>query len=137
MSKLTEVYFNAYRSGGGGSPQYHIPSHEKAIRAVAEAAVAEHEAAIAAASAARAEPVDDPCQGCKKGSVCRTPKCGRLSLPHDHPFRSAPPAPPAAPVVPECNVCEPQGIIDDEGNGPWDCYACGKKVESLSNRCHS
>lgn len=31
----------------------------------------------------------DPCPGCKRGGVCRTPKCGRLNLPTDHPYRSA------------------------------------------------
>ena len=30
---------------------------------------------------------EDPCPGCRKGGVCRTPKCGRLKLPADHPFR--------------------------------------------------
>lgn len=35
---------------------------------------------------------DDPCPGCRKGGVCRTPKCGRLRLPLDHPFRSQQPA---------------------------------------------
>lgn len=30
---------------------------------------------------------DDPCLGCHKGRVCRTPKCGRLALPENHPYR--------------------------------------------------
>lgn len=30
---------------------------------------------------------DDPCPGCQKGGVCRTPKCGRLDLPENHPYR--------------------------------------------------
>lgn len=30
----------------------------------------------------------DPCPGCKKGAVCRTPNCGRLKLPPDHPLRN-------------------------------------------------
>lgn len=30
----------------------------------------------------------DPCPGCKVGGVCRTPKCGRLKLPVDHPLRT-------------------------------------------------
>ena len=34
------------------------------------------------------ESQDDPCPGCKKGGVCRTPKCGRLKLPADHPLRN-------------------------------------------------
>jgi hypothetical protein len=34
------------------------------------------------------ESQDDPCPGCKKGGVCRTPKCGRLKLPVDHPLRN-------------------------------------------------
>lgn len=34
----------------------------------------------------------DPCPGCLKGRVCRTPKCGRLKLPADHPLRSEQPA---------------------------------------------
>ena len=34
----------------------------------------------------------DPCIGCLVGTVCRTPKCGRLKLPVDHPFRNAQPA---------------------------------------------
>jgi len=29
----------------------------------------------------------DPCPGCPKGHVCRTPNCGRLALPVKHPFR--------------------------------------------------
>lgn len=31
----------------------------------------------------------DPCPGCRKGGVCRTPSCGRLKLPVDHPYRNA------------------------------------------------
>ena len=31
---------------------------------------------------------DDPCPGCIVGTVCRTPNCGRLKLPVDHPFRN-------------------------------------------------
>lgn len=34
----------------------------------------------------------DPCPGCIRGGVCRTPKCGRLALPLDHPFRNLQPA---------------------------------------------
>jgi hypothetical protein len=30
---------------------------------------------------------DDPCPGCLKGGVCRTPNCGRLKLPKNHPYR--------------------------------------------------
>ena len=33
---------------------------------------------------------EDPCPGCRKGGVCRTPSCGRLKLPADHPYRTAP-----------------------------------------------
>jgi hypothetical protein len=32
--------------------------------------------------------IKDPCPGCKVGRVCRTPKCGRLALPTDHPLRT-------------------------------------------------
>jgi len=32
--------------------------------------------------------IDDPCPQCQRGFVCRTPKCGRLQLPVDHPYRS-------------------------------------------------
>lgn len=32
---------------------------------------------------------EDPCPGCKPGYVCRTPSCGRLKLPPDHPLRTA------------------------------------------------
>src|SRR5574343_352129 len=35
---------------------------------------------------------EDPCPGCYKGGVCRTPKCGRLKLPADHPYRTEQPA---------------------------------------------
>lgn len=31
---------------------------------------------------------DDPCPGCEKGHVCRTPKCGRLKLSLNHPYRT-------------------------------------------------
>lgn len=30
----------------------------------------------------------DPCPQCRKGGVCRTPKCGRLQLPAEHPYRN-------------------------------------------------
>lgn len=30
----------------------------------------------------------DPCPSCTKGSVCRTPACGRLKLGTNHPFRT-------------------------------------------------
>ncbi len=56
---------------------------------------------------------DDPCPCCEVGGVCRTPECGRLKLPVDHPLRTGvkhmsdqsphafeigPPAPVADPV---------------------------------------
>lgn len=31
---------------------------------------------------------EDPCPGCNPGGVCRTPSCGRLKLPLDHPLRT-------------------------------------------------
>lgn len=31
---------------------------------------------------------EDPCCGCLPGHVCRTPHCGRLKLPLDHPLRT-------------------------------------------------
>ena len=31
---------------------------------------------------------NDPCRTCKPGHVCRTPACGRLKLPLDHPLRT-------------------------------------------------
>jgi hypothetical protein len=36
----------------------------------------------------------DPCPGCRKGGVCRTPSCGRLKLAPDNPYRTG-----AAPAV--------------------------------------
>lgn len=50
----------------------------------------------------------DPCPGCKKGGVCRTPKCGRLKLPEDHPLRSEKPERPEQEPVAWANE-----IIDD------------------------
>lgn len=41
-------------------------------------------------AAPKPEQQADPCPGCRMGGVCRTPSCGRLKLPVDHPFRSAP-----------------------------------------------
>lgn len=29
-----------------------------------------------------------------------------------------------------CNQCEPQGVFDIDGSGPFDCYNCGKKAAS-------
>ena len=34
----------------------------------------------------------------------------------------------AQPVV-ACKVCDPNGLFDTDGNGPYDCYACGKKAQ--------
>ena len=34
------------------------------------------------------EKTSDPCPGCTPGHVCRTPACGRLKLPLDHPLRN-------------------------------------------------
>ena len=48
---------------------------------------------------------DDPCPGCHKGVVCRTPKCGRLKLPVDHPYRSEQPAQQEPVVFYRCNGC--------------------------------
>jgi hypothetical protein len=31
-------------------------------------------------------------------------------------------------TIKRCNTCEPNGVFDTEGNGPYDCYACGKKA---------
>lgn len=31
---------------------------------------------------------EDPCPACAPGHVCRTPSCGRLKLPLDHPLRT-------------------------------------------------
>lgn len=30
----------------------------------------------------------DPCPQCIRGATCRTPSCGRLKLPLDHPYRN-------------------------------------------------
>ena len=56
----------------------------------------------------------DPCPGCRKGGVCRTPKCGRLKLPADHPLRSEQPA-------------------QDEGQSCYcpNCEALSKQVTAL------
>ena len=43
---------------------------------------------LAALKAQQAQHEPDPCPGCNKGYVCRTPKCGRLKLPIDHPART-------------------------------------------------
>lgn len=32
---------------------------------------------------------EDPCPGCSAPGVCRTPACGRLKLPLDHPLRNS------------------------------------------------
>jgi hypothetical protein len=50
----------------------------------------EHMAEIKRLKAAQPSPVQepDPCPGCNKGLVCRTPKCGRLNLPIGHPART-------------------------------------------------
>jgi hypothetical protein len=45
-------------------------------------------AAIEALSAPPQDEERDPCPGCQVGAVCRTPACGRLKLPLDHPYRS-------------------------------------------------
>lgn len=45
---------------------------------------------------------DDPCPGCRKGGVCRTPKCGRLKLPVDHPYRTEKPAQQECPCKDKC-----------------------------------
>jgi len=34
------------------------------------------------------EQITDPCPGCTPGHVCRTPACGRLQLPQNHPLRN-------------------------------------------------
>jgi hypothetical protein len=56
--------------------------------------------AITAIKQAQTQPVQepDPCPGCRKGVVCKTPSCERLKLPADHPYRTTPPAQPAQPV---------------------------------------
>ena len=58
-----------------------------------EAAVIANPAITALREALAEQPAQvDPCPGCLKGRVCRTPKCGRLKLPADHPLRSEQPA---------------------------------------------
>jgi hypothetical protein len=54
------------------------------------------EETITAIKQALAAPVQgpDPCPGCRKGVVCKTPSCERLKLPADHPYRTTPPAAP-------------------------------------------
>jgi hypothetical protein len=49
----------------------------------------------AAAAAQPAAREIDPCPGCRKGGVCKTPECGRLKLPREHPYRTGLPAQPA------------------------------------------
>ncbi|PXV54186.1 hypothetical protein SAMN04487785_11435 [Dyella jiangningensis] len=34
----------------------------------------------------------------------------------------------------ECKSCEKDGVYDTAGNGPYDCYACGKKAEPSTPR---
>lgn len=50
---------------------------------------------------------DDPCPGCRKGRVCRTPKCGRLKLPSDHPCRAE------QPQQEKCPKCKGLGYYDE------------------------
>lgn len=49
------------------------------LEPIGDEAIAELRALLAAAPAAPQQ--DDPCPGCPKGSVYRTPKCGRLAAP--------------------------------------------------------
>lgn len=45
------------------------------------------------------------------------------------PLYTTPPAPvQAAPQEGECASCETEGVFATDGSGPFDCYACGKKV---------
>ena len=71
--------------------------------------------------------LDDPCPGCRKGGVCRTPKCGRLKLPVDHPLRNQEPV--GSLIL---------GGIVDTSSGPeyeeWDVEWNNKAVEALQER---
>jgi hypothetical protein len=63
------------------------------------------EALLSAAPEAPAQQ-EDPCPGCIRGGVCKTPECGRLKLPVDHPLRTG-----EAPA--QAEVLRPNGE-------PWD-----------------
>jgi hypothetical protein len=51
--------------------------------------------AVLAATPPTAVQEIDPCHGCQKGGVCKTPECGRLELPREHLYRTGLPAQPA------------------------------------------
>ncbi|GAA0696100.1 hypothetical protein ISN75_06630 [Dyella marensis] len=36
-----------------------------------------------------------------------------------------------------CTACEPDGVFDTDGNGPYDCYACGKKAQGAQGEDRS
>lgn len=44
----------------------------------------------------------------------------------DRLFRDIPRPDPLGDEV--CDVCHPDGLYDTDGNGPYNCYECGKKA---------
>lgn len=83
-------------------------THEGA-RILARAVLA-MDAALSDAPLTQAEPDRDPCPGCRKGIVCRTPACGRLKLPSDHPLRTYKPEPHPQRQTPQDRLNGPEGL---------------------------
>jgi len=67
-----------------------MQAYATALAAITKAVIALEEAlnALAWQRAGELNAQEDPCPGCRKGGVCRTPACGRLKLPVDHPYRT-------------------------------------------------
>ena len=74
---------------------------------------------------------EDPCPGCRKGGVCRTPKCGRLKLPADHPYRTEQPAQPKGCQCPACKVTPHASdcAVHNEPAYPKGACNCGAQPE--------
>lgn len=67
--------------------------HAAMMALIGEAWLREHAPERLKQPAPDASDAPDPCPACFKGGVCRTPTCGRLKLPVDHPYRTSRPAP--------------------------------------------
>lgn len=117
---LAEKYANEFESA---FYEKDYTESRQALREAIAKLAAENEA-LRAALAEPAEQEPDPCPQCKKGGVCRTPKCGRLKLPADHPFRAAP-----QPVM--------QPLTDEEIRDLWSWSATAEAERTASTQQHA
>jgi len=123
------------------APELDLSDSHTALFALAEYWKGKHDK-LKAALTQPSQPAEggeaDPCPGCRKGIVCRTPKCGRLKLPADHPLRTVPPASQEPCRRPKRSATEWQEIaeLEDQAGGVFAAGALASQEQAQQPTGH-